>query len=302
MVAVTRVVWDDEEPLGEAILRGLIERGLVRRLAPGESAPGDDRWPVGYDDLLALLRSRDWPTFGAGDPSFKTFCPIDESSDSNSPSLSVGRGRRGQALLHCFNARLCGLDRSASVPELVAVLDAFETAPVPVEAGTRYARRRTGGQEVARYQYADGTYKVRVAHDDWTKDFRWPKGKRRDQLYRPPTSDDAEPTFVCEGEKDVDRLRAEGLIATCTSEGYMKRVLAEPLRDRFVAILCDYDRHGFTARDEALAVLRGIARAVVWVDIGLQYRETGGDDVSDWLDRGGSAEELLELARAAFVR
>jgi hypothetical protein len=267
------------------------------------------RWPIAYEELLEELRDRNWPVFPAGDKSIKTFCPICENERSNSPSLSISRGRNGQALLYCFNALVCGLDRSASARQLAAVIDAFATATPPVAAGRLYHRRTTGGpggwfgdgEIIARYEYGDGRHKVRIKHGSWDKDFRWPEGKGRPQLYRPPTPDDPEPVFLCEGEKDVDNLRTRGLTATTVSEGYLKPELAEPLRNRYVAALADHDDHGFRARDEALRVLRGVARWAAWVDLGLEYRQRGGLDVSNWFEAGGTAEALIELARTAFI-
>jgi 5S rRNA maturation endonuclease (ribonuclease M5) len=129
------------------------------------------------------------------------------------------------------------------------------------------------------------------------------KGVRR-VLYRLPELLAADPTtivFIDEGEKDVDRLRTMGLVATCNVGGASKsdektkwlKEYNDSLRGRHVVILVDNDEAG---RAHALSIaksLRGIAASVKLLYLpGLPDK----GDVSDWLNSGGTKEELLALA------
>jgi hypothetical protein len=105
---------------------------------------------------------------------------------------------------------------------------------------------------------------------------------------------------VCipEGEKDVDRLVALGLIATCNpgGAGKWKTEYSEFLRDRSVVVFPDNDDVGQEHAEEVARSLMGIAGAVKVVNLpGLPPK----GDISDWLDAGGTREKLGELGNAA---
>jgi hypothetical protein len=120
-------------------------------------------------------------------------------------------------------------------------------------------------------------------------------------LYRLPEllgAPDDDVVWVVEGEKDVDRLRAAGLMATTNPMGAGKWLPAysEALRGRTVALLPDNDAVGRDHMAMVAGALRGVARSVRTVVLpGLGQ----GEDVSDWLGRGGSVEELERLYREA---
>jgi putative DNA primase/helicase len=116
--------------------------------------------------------------------------------------------------------------------------------------------------------------------------------------------------FVCEGEKDVDRLIGLGLKATCNPGGAARRGTdgkpakskwppdfgAQFFRDRRVVILPDNDDAG---RDHAQAIVKNLAP----VSHKIKFIELPGlppkGDVSDWLNAGGTREELEDLVLAA---
>ena len=136
-------------------------------------------------------------------------------------------------------------------------------------------------------------------------------------LYRLPEllASGARTVFVVEGEKDCDRVRSLGLIATCPIGGAGKwRVeYVEALRDRHVVVLPDNDPQARGPHDEPLwhpdgrpilpgqdhaavvaASLHGVAASVrVLLLPNLPVK----GDVSDWLDAGGDRFELERLAR-----
>jgi hypothetical protein len=106
--------------------------------------------------------------------------------------------------------------------------------------------------------------------------------------------DDA-PVWTVEGEKDVDRLRSLGLVATCNSGG--AGTWPEELNEFFlgadVIIIPDADEPGRKHAQRVAAALHPVALSVrVLPDLPQK-------DASDFLDAGGALEELLALADAA---
>ncbi|MGL5168975.1 MAG: phage/plasmid primase, P4 family [Afipia sp.] len=112
-------------------------------------------------------------------------------------------------------------------------------------------------------------------------------------------SSDEEPVFICEGEKDAETVIDLGLVGTSASEGAGKwtKDLNRWFERKAVAyILSDNDEYG---RRHAAKVARNLALIVPDVRIinlpGLEE----GEDVSDWIQKGGTREELLRLATSA---
>jgi AAA domain len=105
-----------------------------------------------------------------------------------------------------------------------------------------------------------------------------------------------------EGEKDCDRLKAEGLLATTTLGGaksYRKHAAAyaEHFRGRrTVAVIPDND-------DDGRAYATEVAASLVAVGAGVRLVELPGlppkGDASDWLDAGHTPDELRRLVKAA---
>jgi hypothetical protein len=127
------------------------------------------------------------------------------------------------------------------------------------------------------------------------------KGVRR-VLYRLPellASDRAEIVFVPEGEKDVDRLRSIGLVATCNPMGAGKwhQDFNQYLRGRRVVAIEDNDEEG---RKHAAAVSRSLSAVSALVGVLRLPGLPAKGDVSDWLDAGGTSEQLLALAASAL--
>jgi len=274
--------------------------------------------PATYDGLLAELKSRKWPTFSAGTGQVKTFCPICEGDESNSPSFTITRARNGKALLYCFKDESCGLGDSGHRDRfaVMQVMEAFRETEVPAGAIRRYRSRNKRGQdplkagatEVARYDYGNGRIKVRYKWQDdngvWDKDFRWKnKGGKGELIYRQPTMDELTNgvVYVVEGEKDVDTLRRAGLVATCTSEGSWPNALARKLvKAKAVVVLRDYDEKGGRKRDAALAAFDDAGVPAFPIDLpGLKERPSKGKDVSDWLAGKGTVAKLKALAAKA---
>lgn len=100
--------------------------------------------------------------------------------------------------------------------------------------------------------------------------------------------------YLVEGEKDADRLASLGLVATTNVGGAGKWKLAhsEFLRGRRVVILPDNDEAGRDHAKRANKSLRDVAAEVRIVALP-DLPEKG--DVSDWLDAGGSVQELVRM-------
>jgi AAA domain len=116
-------------------------------------------------------------------------------------------------------------------------------------------------------------------------------------LYNLPELIVADPravVWVCEGEKDADRLGTLGLLATTCAEGAGKwrDHYAETLRGRSVAILPDSDDPGHKHGQRVAQSLFGKAASVKVLELP-DLPEKG--DVSDFLDAGGTVERLREL-------
>lgn len=117
---------------------------------------------------------------------------------------------------------------------------------------------------------------------------------RLDELVRDTEADRDAPVYIPEGEKDVDTLRALGLIATTNPDGWKKWSdnYGEHLRYRHVVLLIDNDKNG-EQRGELLPVrLWRYAKSIKVIR--LPDLSPKGD-VTDWIEAGNSKEALLKI-------
>lgn len=114
-------------------------------------------------------------------------------------------------------------------------------------------------------------------------------------LYRLPEllSANGEHIFITEGEKDSDRLHDEGLTATTSGSAQSwKDRFTKLFEDKSVVILPDNDEAG---RDYAKRVTQSLRSAGVETRVVRLPDLADGEDVSDWLDNGGTKKRLLKL-------
>lgn len=168
----------------------------------------------------------------------------------------------------------------------------------------------TNRREVAHYAYVDEAGEVlsEVVRFE-PKDFRqrrpvgrggwdWKVRGVRQVPYRLPELLDAldagRTVFVVEGEKDVDRLKALGIVATCNAGGACKwkPEFGDFFRHASVVIIPDNDDTGHAHADMVARSLEGKADDVRVLDLPDLPRK---GDVSDWLNAGGTAEALHRL-------
>lgn len=172
----------------------------------------------------------------------------------------------------------------------------------------------TNRREVAHYAYVDEAGEVlsEVVRFE-PKDFRQrrPDGKGgwdwkvkgvRQVPYRLPelleALDNGRTVFIVEGEKDVDRLKALGITATCNAggAGKWKAEFGDFFRHASVVIIPDNDDAGHDHAELVANSLDGRADDIRVLDLPDLPRK---GDVSDWLDKGGTAEALHRLADLA---
>lgn len=235
----------------------------------------------------------------------KTHCPgPSHANGDRNPSLGVTE-KDGKILVKCYG----GCDQ----PAVVVALQDRDLWPRQEErARARGTNGHTPLRIVATYDYrrADGGLDFQVVRFD-PKGFRqrrpenggwaWKTGDRS-LIYRLPellAASDDEIVFVCEGEKDVDRLRGLDLIATTSAGGAGKWSDDNSawLKGRSCAILADNDTAGEKDVRLKLASLREVAARAAIVPLEVSKP---GEDVSDWLDADGTKDRLLELTGSAL--
>lgn len=107
--------------------------------------------------------------------------------------------------------------------------------------------------------------------------------------------------FFVEGEKCVDRLRKEGVPATCNPMGAGKwwDELTDFFRGADVVILRDNDEPGLKHRDLVGSRIAAVAHRVRALDLPDLAEK---DDVWDWLEKlGGTVDKLYELVDTKAV-
>ena len=148
----------------------------------------------------------------------------------------------------------------------------------------------------------------------------WAKGKEAnakikvnmDLIYRADEvakaiADDRE-ILVVEGEKDADRLWSLGFAATCNAHGASepdrapkwKRAHSAQLAGASIVVLNDHDPPGIAHAQTICKLSAGVAESVRRVVLADHWHDIGkGDDVSDWLERGGGTRDKLAVLIAA---
>jgi 5S rRNA maturation endonuclease (ribonuclease M5) len=179
----------------------------------------------------------------------------------------------------------------------------------PGEAGQPSgASRKRPIETIYRYRDAEGRVVFEVVRFKDRKDFRQrrPTGDGRYAwnlkgiepiLYRLTellAASKEEVVWLCEGEKDADRLASLGQVATCNpmGAGKWRDHYAATLEGRRVIVLPDNDDPGRDHARQVAGSLVGRAASIKVLELP-DLLEKG--DVSDFLDAGGTVERLREL-------
>jgi hypothetical protein len=218
-------------------------------------------------------------------------CP---AHDDKSSSLSIKESATGKLLTHCH----AGCTREAV------------WAALGIEPNGDNGNGSSGRREVAVYHYqsADGTNLFEVVRfepkqflqrrRDANGEVVWNLQGIKVVPYRLPellAADRAGVVFLCEGERDVERLMREGCVATTNpgGAGKWKSGFNAELEGRTVAVLEDNDDAGRKHTETIIA--SGLpAKAASFKVVRLPGLPEKGD-VSDWLDAGGTVIELNQI-------
>lgn len=276
------------------------------------------------NNILALTRAK--PNKGGN--GWKGHCPAHKD---RTPSLSIDRGNNGGIILNCH--RNCDKDSICSALNITQA-DLFPSKPT-TQTKPRYNLEKA-------YDYKDETgallfqsvrqrlhnpvqfpdeprRKFKQRAPDGKGDWVWSLQNVRRVLYRLPeliAADPAATVWIAEGEKDVDRLRSLGLIATCNPMGAGKWLdeYSDFLVGRDCVVLPDNDPQAtlpdgtlrfhpdgcpvYPGQDHAqdvAASLHGKAKSIRVLALP-NLPEKG--DVSDWIDAGGTEDQLCQMADA----
>jgi hypothetical protein len=222
-------------------------------------------------------------------------CP---AHDDHHPSLNVSEGDDGRPLVRCRSQGCSWKAIRDAIGWTSRNGDGAEWTPYgPMVKSYRYEDE--GGKllyEVCRTEGKD--FPLRRPDPTSKSGWRWKLDGIRRVLYRLPdvlrAVANGETVWVVEGEKDADRLRREGVVATCNpgGAGNWRDEYAEPLRGATVRVVADRDAPGLK---HARRVARSLAHVGAEVALLQPAIETEGADVSDHLARLYALDELEPL-------
>lgn len=124
------------------------------------------------------------------------------------------------------------------------------------------------------------------------------EGVRRVPYRLPELLASTEPILWVEGEKDVETLRAFGYCATTCAGGLSgwRDEFAQHFRGRCIYALRDNDAPGLELREKVVRASVPLAKCVHRVELpGLDEKE----DVTDWLEKGHTVQELNAILNEA---
>jgi hypothetical protein len=111
------------------------------------------------------------------------------------------------------------------------------------------------------------------------------------------------PVFILEGEKKADLVREKfGMVGTCNPGGtggsnlWKTPAFQKAVKNRDTIIIPDFDKPGEKHAATVAPAIVSVAKSVRIVRLPL--KETG-DDIVQWLEAGGTREQLLALVEAA---
>jgi DNA polymerase-1 len=117
--------------------------------------------------------------------------------------------------------------------------------------------------------------------------------------------------IVTEGEKNADALISAGILATTVLSHKWTPECVEALNGRHLIILEDHDESGRRLAADAKAKLSPVATSIRVVPYSYLWKHldpakrgaepTAGEDVGDWLTKGGSPTQLLDVCREILV-
>lgn len=261
-----------------------------------------------------------------GPTQYMACCPVKSAHKhgDRAPSLSVGKGNNGSIVFYCQG----GCSQESVLQALgLSMKDLFPDGDRPrfdrrQEYRPRPTSREDKGRIAAQYDYTDENGQLLARKTRWEtavggkrkKTFTWshPAGQGfqsgRNGMavpYRLPELVKAETVFLCEGEKDVDNLTAQGLAATCSPDGAgtgskWRDTYTPYFTGKTVYILQDNDDVGKKFAQYEAEKLSPVAQEVKVLDLTALWPglpEHG--DISDVMEHLGATQALADLLELA---
>lgn len=291
-------------PLDKSEVLRALEPNGVRRV-----------WEFLLGRELAAFNSKGWSgnkCFFPGHPDRRPSCGVHQTGAFH----CLGCNRKGSIFDAAMAIRGISFNEALAFVAELAGVPGNGTRP---EAGPRRQEKKPEpgkkslGKPIAVYDYTDagGTLLYQVLRyepegEDKTFRQRRPDGKggwtwnldgTPRMLYRLPDLAEADEVIICEGEKDVNRIRALGFTATTSPEGAGKwhPEYSEHLTGKRVVLVPDNDPIGRKHMRQVGRSLVGQAD-VRWLDLpGLPEK----GDFSDWLDTFENKDDAAE--RLSFM-
>lgn len=218
---------------------------------------------------------------------WRASCPA--HADKN-PSLSIDV-RDGRILLHCHaGCSIAAVLRAAGIEEQELFLDAEKKPKIVAEYDYVDEHGNLLSQAV-RYQPKN----FRQRRPDGKGGWLWNLNGVRRVLYRLPEVISAQSVLICEGEKDCEAARRQGLIATCNpgGAGKWREDHSETLLGKEITIIADADEVGRKHARQVAASLKGKVGSLKLIEL------PGAKDLHDWFAAGHAEQELLALIETA---
>lgn len=266
---------------------------------------------IDYDAIAeAISPERFGELIGAAKVAGAWRCPLGRNHEHGDRDGSFSIFRDGQRVAAKCHTPTCGLAGSpVTVAAAVWGVELPEAARRLADAIGLVSAAASGprGEIIAAYDYVDEAgallYQVvrflpkdfRQRRPDGVGGWTWRLGDTRRVLYRLPELVAAvkagKRVWVCEGERDVETLRAKGYVATTNAGGAGKwrPEYSEMLRGADVIVAADRDAPGRAHAGDVVHALDGVARRVVLVEPG------AGKDVTDHLTAGRALAELVPV-------
>lgn len=237
-----------------------------------------------FDEFLDLFPTRPRQKIEHG---YNVLCP---AHNDRNPSLSVSK-ISDKILLHC--------NAGCPTPQILAKLN--------LSAGDLFLINSQTRTEKAIYKYHDAKRQLlfevvrytpkafKQRRPDGRGGYIWNLKGIAPVLYHLPDITNAitrgDAIYITEGEKDADALVSLGLVATTNAMGAGKwrDCYSNALRDADVVIIPDADAPGRKHASEVAASCYGKAESIKMLEL------QDAKDITDWLERGHTAEELRQL-------
>lgn len=153
-------------------------------------------------------------------------------------------------------------------------------------------------------KFPDGTFKLRRPDPQHADRWIWNMQDTKKVLYNLPDLLDVKAPLYVEGAKDVETLRALGLVATTHVMGakafrteYAAQLKQAMAPDGWVLVLRDEDAPGMALQHQVLTACHAVGLKVKAIILPGLVAGSGAD-ITDWINAGHTKAELLEIIEA----